>query len=105
MKIQTLLTEELDNNSRTIVLVGETRNKVKGTLYVQVEAAEDLALTVSGRVSQTTDDVALMGVDMSTYTKIATITDDGIYWFLGEEFYSVTFTAVGSCRITLKVIE
>lgn len=105
MKIQTLLTEELNNNTRPIILVGETRDKVKGNLYIQVEQADNLSLTVKGRVSQMTEDVDLSVVDMTSYLKTSTINEDGIYWLLSEEFYSVTFTATGSCIITIKVVE
>ena len=105
MKIQTLLTEDFNNETKTIVLVGETRDQVRGTLYLQVEDANNLSMTVAGRVSQTTDDESLAFVDLGSYTKATTINGDGIYWVLSEELYSITFAATGSCLLTIKVVE
>ena len=104
--IQTLLSDTLSDTNIEIVLVGEQRNRVKSALYLQVEeASNDFVLEVYGKMSQMSDNIKLASVDMSAFEKKVNIDEDGIFWLLSEELYSVTLDVTGSARIILKSIE
>lgn len=104
--IQTLLSDTLSDTNIEIVLVGEQRNRVKSALYLQVEeASNDFVLEVYGKMSQMSDNIKLASVDMSAFEKKVNIDEDGIFWILSEELYSVTIDVQGSARIILKSIE
>ena len=104
--IQTLLSDTLSDTNIEIVLVGEQRNRVKSALYLQVEeASNDFVLEVYGKMSQMSDNIKLASVDMSAFEKKVNIDEDGIFWILSEELYSVTLDVQGSARIILKSIE
>lgn len=104
--IQTLLSDTLSDTNIEIVLVGEQRNRVKSALYLQVEeASNDFVLEVYGKMSQMSDNIKLASVDMSAFEKKTNISEDGIFWLLSEELYSVTLDVQGSARIILKSIE
>ena len=103
--IQTLLSEELADTTKEIVLVGEQRARVKSTLYIQVEDANSLNMTVKGKMSQTSSDSSLALVNMNEFVRTTTVTEDGIYMLLSEELYSITLTATGSADITIKSVE
>ena len=104
--IQTLLSDTLSDTNIEIVLVGEQRNRVKSALYLQVEeASNDFVLEVYGKMSQMSDNIKLASVDMSAFEKKVNIDEDGIFWILSEELYSVTLDVQESARIILKSIE
>ena len=104
--VQTLLSDMLSDQNIEIVLVGEQRNRVKSALYLQVEeASNDFVLEVYGKMSQMSDNIKLASVDMSAFEKKVNIDEDGIFWILSEELYSVTLDVQGSARIILKSIE
>lgn len=104
--IQTLLSDTLSDTNIEIVLVGEQRDRVKSALYLQVEeASNDFVLEVYGKMSQMSDNIKLASVDMSAFEKKVNIDEDGIFWLLSEELYSVTLDVTGSARIILKSIE
>ena len=103
--IQTLLSDTLNNEQREIILVGEQREQVKSSLYLQIEDSSGLTLLVKGKLSQAANPTVLATVDMAEFAKKSAINSNGIYMLLSEELYSVVLEVTGSAMITVKSVE
>lgn len=103
MRVKTMLEASLNNGSKTVYF-GNSKvgDSAVGSVYVQV--LDDVEVSVTGTMAEGEDAVALAAISLADFSKVESITEEGIYLVITEPLYSLTLTTSGEVDVIVKAI-
>lgn len=103
MKIKTLLEAELSNGSRTVYFGNDkVGDSVVQSVYIQV--CDDVAVSLTGTTVFGQDEVAVGAIALADFSKVDSITEEGIYMVVSEPLHSLTLTTSGTVDVVVKAV-